>query len=70
LYQDSTSNAKVQWLYIQKANANCSIFISLKPMATEKTILEVLLEKKTQNQLGPNDAHHHSFLDTVKEQHK
>jgi hypothetical protein len=49
------------------ANANCIIYVSFMPMATEETILEALLEI-TWNWLGPNDANHPSFPVTVEKQ--
>ena len=71
LYIDSTNgNPEARQLYIEQANADRVIYVSFEPMATEEDkILEALLEK-TRNRLGPNDAKHPSFPDTVTEQRK
>jgi predicted kinase len=70
LYLDSTNgNNEARQLYKKQSSADRIIYVSFQPTATGETVLEALLEN-TRNRLGPNDANHPSFPDTVNEQRK
>jgi predicted kinase len=70
VYLDSTNgNNEARQLYIKQSSADRIIYVSFQPTATGETVLEALLEN-TRNRLGPNDANHPSFPDTVEEQRK